>query len=188
MSRSRSYPAGLTTALDKLAPATDNLDHEFANGASLPYQFDGTNWEPLWSPSLAPEIQRSETGRTQPPARSGRFRSIMASDDSQPSQCSLIDISTDFDRVKRTHVFGPVIVNQSVVLPAATVTVVRISRDEVVVREGNMTTNVFRSINDGTLDATVLPGGLIRFTDKGAPRGSALQPHASRSMQSDGER
>jgi hypothetical protein len=28
------------------------LAHEFADGASLPYQFDGTNWIPLWSPSL----------------------------------------------------------------------------------------------------------------------------------------
>lgn len=33
------------------------LAHEFADGATLPYQFDGTNWIPLWSPSLPPEVE-----------------------------------------------------------------------------------------------------------------------------------
>ncbi len=49
------------------------LAHEFANGAALPYQFDGTNWIPLWSPSLPPEIEaelRKETQSTQQRAAS----------------------------------------------------------------------------------------------------------------------
>ena len=41
------------------------LAHEFANGTTLPYQFDGTNWIPLWSPSLPPELEPEQTESTQ---------------------------------------------------------------------------------------------------------------------------
>lgn len=41
------------------------LAHEFANGATLPYQFDGTNWIPLWSPSLPPELEPEQMESTQ---------------------------------------------------------------------------------------------------------------------------
>jgi len=41
------------------------LAHEFANGASLPYQYDGTNWIPLWSPALPPDLQSKKHDDTQ---------------------------------------------------------------------------------------------------------------------------
>lgn len=44
------------------------LAHEFANGTSLPYQYDGTNWVPLWSPSRPPDLELRRIEGTQPTA------------------------------------------------------------------------------------------------------------------------